>query len=670
MDDSRKFPFRSTFNSWVTIPGIIVILAVVIACAAFPGSSGYYLNEAKQWITKSWGWLFILGVSCFVIFLLLLCVSKLGDIRLGDDDEEPEYPFLSWIAMLFAAGMGIGLMYFGVAEPISHYALPLDPNLSQGARAETAMLNTFFHWGIHAWAIYGVLGLALAYFGFRYHLPLTVRSGFYPLLKNRLDGALGRIIDITALCCTIFGITTTLGFGALQLGAGLKQIGFISHIDMPQLIVIITVSISFSILSAISGVGKGVRHLSEINLLLALGLLLFVLLAGPSMMIMSDFTQNLGEYIHNIIPLSFGTFAYDPENEGWFTSWTVVYWAWWIAWAPFVGMFIAKISRGRTIREFVLGVLFVPTLFNLLWMTIFGNSAIWVDLQTNGSLSAISGETEALLFAFLNHLPLGSVTSFISVVIIALFFVTSADSGIFVINTIASYGKSGFPKWQSIFWGASLALLAIVLLYSGGLGALQAMTMVMALPFLVVMIVLCFCLWDGLLVDNGYFSRGLSVCTSYWTGSLWKERLHSMSRKPDLVNARKFIREVAVPAFEELADEMKKYGVEATVEYDSESLLPKAEFIIKQDSIRNFKYGIDCEIHNVSDFAIKNDSMPQVDSEVVYVPMSYFEDGRTGYPVRYMKKDEIIVDILRQYDRFTKLVSDKKHKLFIFDTED
>ena len=618
MDDSRKFPFRSTFNSWVTIPGIIVILAVVIACAAFPGSSGYYLNEAKQWITKSWGWLFILGVSCFVIFLLLLCVSKLGDIRLGDDDEEPEYPFLSWIAMLFAAGMGIGLMYFGVAEPISHYALPLDPNLSQGARAETAMLNTFFHWGIHAWAIYGVLGLALAYFGFRYHLPLTVRSGFYPLLKNRLDGALGRIIDITALCCTIFGITTTLGFGALQLGAGLKQIGFISHIDMPQLIVIIIVSISFSILSAISGVGKGVRHLSEINLLLAL----------------------------------------------------VVYWAWWIAWAPFVGMFIAKISRGRTIREFVLGVLFVPTLFNLLWMTIFGNSAIWVDLHTNGAISAISGETEALLFAFLNHLPLGSVTSFISVVIIALFFVTSADSGIFVINTIASYGKSGFPKLQSIFWGASLALLAIVLLYSGGLGALQAMTMVMALPFLVVMIVLCFCLWDGLLVDNGYFSRGLSVCTSYWTGSLWKERLHSMSRKPDLVNARKFIREVAVPAFEELADEMKKYGVEATVEYDSESLLPKAEFIIKQDSIRNFKYGIDCEIHNVSDFAIKNDSMPQVDSEVVYVPMSYFEDGRTGYPVRYMKKDEIIVDILRQYDRFTKLVSDKKHKLFIFDTED
>lgn len=517
----------------------------MIACAAFPGSSGYYLNEAKQWITKSWGWLFILGVSCFVIFLLLLCVSKLGDIRLGDDDEEPEYPFLSWIAMLFAAGMGIGLMYFGVAEPISHYALPLDPNLSQGARAETAMLNTFFHWGIHSWAIYGVLGLALAYFGFRYHLPLTVRSGFYPLLKNRLDGALGRIIDITALCCTIFGITTTLGFGALQLGAGLKQIGFISHIDMPQLIVIIIVSISFSILSAISGVGKGVRHLSEINLLLALGLLLFVLLAGPSMMIMSDFTQNLGEYIHNIIPLSFRTFAYDPENEGWFTSWTVVYWAWWIAWAPFVGMFIAKISRGRTIREFVLGVLFVPTLFNLLWMTIFGNSAIWVDLQTNGSLSAISGETEALLFAFLNHLPLGSVTSFISVVIIALFFVTSADSGIFVINTIASYGKSGFPKWQSIFWGASLALLAIVLLYSGGLGALQAMTMVMALPFLVVMIVLCFCLWDGLLVDNGYFSRGLSVCTSYWTGSLWKERLHSMSRKPDLVNARKFIRELA-----------------------------------------------------------------------------------------------------------------------------
>lgn len=261
---------------------------------------------------------------------------------------------------------------------------------------------------------------------------------------------------------------------------------------------------------------------------------------------MSDFTENVGTYIHNLVPLSFRTFAYDPENEGWFTDWTVMYWAWWISWAPFVGMFIAKISKGRTIREFILGVLFVPTLFNLLWMTIFGNSAILLDQENAGALSALAGQTEALLFAFLSLEPLGQFTSAISVLMIFIFFVTSADSGIFVINTIASHGEHAFPRWQSIFWGYLMSLLAIGLLYSGGLSALQSMTMITALPFLFIMLLLCFCLWKGLMADEDYFSRNMSVYTSYWTGSAWKQRLSIMSSEPDLASTLDFMK---IPPF-------------------------------------------------------------------------------------------------------------------------
>ena len=315
-----KLKIPSTFDKGITIPGLSIIFFIAFCCMLVPGISGHYLNIARQWITGTWGWAFIFGASLFILFLLLLCLSRLGDIRLGDEDEEPEYPFLSWVSMLFAAGMGIGLLYFGVAEPISHYALPLREGLSAGEQAKTAMLNTFFHWGIHAWAIYGTMGLALAYFGFRYHLPLTIRSAFYPLLKGNMNGTASHLIDIIALCCTIFGITTTLGYGAMQLGAGLKHVGLLGQLTQFALAVIILAATSCSILSAISGVGKGVRRLSEANLALAGLLLLFILLAGPTTRIMSDFTENVGTYIHNLVPLSFRTFAYDPENEGWFTD--------------------------------------------------------------------------------------------------------------------------------------------------------------------------------------------------------------------------------------------------------------------------------------------------------------------------------------------------------------
>lgn len=316
-----------------------------------PEGAKAVLTFLKQELFNSFSWIYILSVAFFFLFLVVLCLGKLGDIRLGDDDEEPEYSFFSWLCMLFSAGMGIGLMYFGVAEPISHLSAPLHSMASPVVQTKEAMLNTLFHWGIHAWAIYGIIGLSLAYFGFRYRLPVTIRSGFYPLLKHRIYSTPGTVIDILALCATIFGLTTTLGFGAMQLHAGLREIGALSGASFQSLVFIILLSIGAAVLSSISGVGKGVRYLSQGNLILAISLMLFVLLTGPTVYILAAFTENIGYYLTHIVELSFRTFAYESTKEEWFTSWTIMYWAWWISWAPFVGLFIAKISRGRTIRE-------------------------------------------------------------------------------------------------------------------------------------------------------------------------------------------------------------------------------------------------------------------------------------------------------------------------------
>lgn len=530
-----------------------------------PEGAKAVLTFLKQELFNSFSWIYILSVAFFFLFLVVLCLGKLGDIRLGDDDEEPEYSFFSWLCMLFSAGMGIGLMYFGVAEPISHLSAPLHSMASPVVQTKEAMLNTLFHWGIHAWAIYGIIGLSLAYFGFRYRLPVTIRSGFYPLLKHRIYSTPGTVIDILALCATIFGLTTTLGFGAMQLHAGLREIGALSGASFQSLVFIILLSIGAAVLSSISGVGKGVRYLSQGNLILAISLMLFVLLTGPTVYILAAFTENIGYYLTHIVELSFRTFAYESTKEEWFTSWTIMYWAWWISWAPFVGLFIAKISRGRTIREFVVCVLLIPTVFNLLWMTVFGNGAIWMDAQTAGMLTQAAEETDRLLFLFLNQLPLPAITSLIAILVIAIFFITSADSGIFVINSIASQGKSTFPRWQSILWGSMLAVLAIGLLYSGGLEALQTMTVIMALPFSLIMVVMAFCLLRGLWVDDSYFSRNLSKSTAYWDGKHWQARLKKVVSTGKLEDVRAFLRDVADPAFEELQAEFAKNGIAAQV---------------------------------------------------------------------------------------------------------
>ncbi|MFH6956854.1 BCCT family transporter [Flavobacterium aquidurense] len=658
-------PFQTNFTKSVALPSLAIIIAISLFCVFFSKDTEQALNVVKAIIFKNLSWLYVLLVTVFVLFLITLAISKFGKIKLGADDSEPEYSFFSWIAMLFAAGMGIGLMYFGVGETMSHYATPANANLAENLRAKEAQLYTFFHWGFHAWSIYGVVGLSLAYFAYRHNLPLAIRSGFYPILKNRIHGRFGNIVDVFGLCSTFFGIATTLGFGVVQLSAGLVSLHLIPESSFGYQIIIVLVVMIIAVLSAISGLGKGVKKLSELNIIMAVLLMLFILVFGPTIYILSTFTEGLGHYISHFISLTFNTYAYEKGSQEWFSKWTILYWAWWISWAPYVGLFIAKISKGRTIREFILAVLFIPAFFNFLWMTVFGSSAVWIDEHiAHGALSEFAKNPDTLLFNFFTYFPFTTFLNVLSILIICVFFITSADSGIFIMNGIASKGAVTSPKWQSIFWGVLLSLLALSLLRSGGLASLQTMTLITALPFGIIMALLCYNLWKALVVDSEYSAKKYSHGSLNWNNNNWKEHLEkivTVSKKKDI---HKFLNETVKKAFEELVVELAKNNIEAHINSFS-SPQQAIELEIKYDQLRNFKYGVMAQKQTVSETLLNEKNTPDIDLEFVFEPVTYFGDHRKGYDIQYLSKDGIISDVLREYERFLNLSSEGDHDLIM-----
>lgn len=649
--------FNTNFTSSVALPSIVLIVLLSLFCGLFSDQAAAVLGYFKEIIFKNLSWFYVLLVTIFVLFLLFVAISKFGKIKLGADDSEPEYPFFSWVAMLFAAGMGIGLMYFGVSETMAHYANPAIGSLDVHLRAKEAQLYSFFHWGIHAWAIYGVVGLSLAYFTYRYNLPLAIRSGFYPMLKDKINGRLGNIVDVFGLCSTFFGITTTLGFGVVQLCAGLNSLGVIPDTSFGYQVIIVILVMGIAVVSALSGLGKGVKLLSEINIILASLLMLFVLIFGPSIYILSTFTEGLGHYVSHFASLTFNTYAYEKESQAWFSNWTILYWAWWISWAPYVGLFIAKISKGRTIREFIIAVLLIPSLFNFIWMTVFGSSAVWIDeFVAHGAISEFAKDPNTLLFNFFTYFPLSNVLNILAIIIICVFFITSADSGIYIMNSIASRGVGKAARWQNVFWGVLLVIVSLSLLRSGGLVSLQTMTLIMALPFGVIMLLLCFNLWKALLADDQYSSIKYSHASNSWNDYHWKLRLNkilSYSKRKDI---KAFLNETVRDAFEEITIELKKNDIEATI-IEEKSPIHYIELEIQYEKLKNFKYGVKAQVLNVSQTLIKEDNAPDLDHGTVFVPITYFDDNRKGYDVQYLSKDEIISDILRQYERFLNLGS-------------
>ncbi len=491
----------------VFIISVLLILVFVIVTLIAPAETKVILEGAKNWSIDNFDWLFMSASNWFVIFCVAILLLPVGRMRLGGDDAKPDFNRMSWFAMLFAAGMGIGLMFWAVAEPIAYYTdwwgTPLNVAPGDADAAKAAMAATLFHWGFHPWAIYGVVGLALAYFTFNKGLPLTIRSAFYPLLGERVWGRTGDLIDVLAVLATIFGLATSLGLGAQQASSGLNFVFGIADNLTTQLCVIVGVT-GIAVISVVRGLSNGVRILSNINMLLAVCLLVFVFIAGPTLVILSTMGSTALGYIENILPLSNWV---GREDEKFFHGWTVFYWAWWVSWSPFVGMFIARISRGRTLREFMASVLIVPVLVTLVWMSVFGGTGLEQAQNGIGELANGLSSVSLAMFQMLDNLPLTEIASVLAILLVLIFFVTSSDSGSLVIDSITSGGKLDAPVPQRILWAVLEGSIAAALLYGGGneaLKALQAGAIATGLPFTVILILMSISLAKALAKDYQY----------------------------------------------------------------------------------------------------------------------------------------------------------------------
>ncbi len=487
--------------------GVTAVLALGFLVWGFvdTASLGSVSSSALDWTVTTMGWLFVLTASAFVVFVIWLAMGRFGDIPLGNDDEKPEFSTVSWIAMMFSAGMGIGLMFYGVSEPLSHYVDPPPGSGASSVDVQTAMATTLFHWTLHPWAIYAVVGIAIAYGVYRKGRPQLISSAFTSLIGNRrADGPAGRVIDILAIFATLFGSAASLGLGTLQIGSGLEIVGGIGKVGNGVLVAIITLLTIAFIFSAVSGIEKGIQWLSNTNMVLALALAVFVFVVGPTVFILDLIPTAVGSYFHDLSMMSARTEASGGDGMAeWLSSWTVFYWAWWLSWTPFVGMFIARISRGRTIRQFVTGVLLVPSLVSLVWFAVFGGAAI--HMQKAGTDLGGKATPESQLFGMLDQLPLATVTSIVVMLLVAIFFVSGADAASIVMGTLSERGTLEPSKWTVVFWGVATGGVAAVMLLVGEEGAaltgLQNITIVAALPFVVVMIGLCFALVKDLRAD-------------------------------------------------------------------------------------------------------------------------------------------------------------------------
>ncbi|HSM26494.1 MAG TPA: choline BCCT transporter BetT [Thioalkalivibrio sp.] len=640
----------------VFILSAALTLSFVLFAAIFTGSAARLFSTIQVWIVASAGWFYVLAVAGFMIFVVAVALSSHGRVKLGPDHSEPDYSYTSWFAMLFSAGMGIGLMFFGVAEPVMHYVSPPvgEPLTVEAARE--AMRITFFHWGMHAWAIYAVVALSLAYFAFRHDLPLTIRSSLYPLIGDRIYGPIGHTVDIFAVLGTIFGVATSLGFGVIQINSGLEYLFGVPNNLLVQ-VVLITVITAIATLSVGLGLDAGIRRISVLNMVLAGGLLAFVLVAGPTVYLLQTLVQNTGNYLTNLMHMTFNLYAYEP-NE-WIGGWTLFYWGWWIAWAPFVGMFIARVSRGRTIREFIVGVLLVPLGFTLMWMTFFGNTALhMIMVQGFTELAdAVAADTSVALFQFFEHLPLSSITALIATLLVVTFFVTSSDSGSLVVDILTSGGRDDSPTWQRIFWAIVEGVVAASLLVAGGLAALQTATIASALPFTIVMILMC---WGLLSALNVEAKKRVSLHETRMSptgprgASNWKNRLHAMMHQPRRREVVRYIQDVVQPALSEVAEELRKQNLPAEVGAGEDDRVWVE--VLHGDEI-DFFYSVHPRPYEPPTFVMRDTGEKRLEKLKYYRAEVHLKEGGQDYDVMGWSKDDVIHDVLEQYQRHMHFLS-------------
>ncbi len=706
----------ATKNRMVFWVSASMILLFVLIGAALPEPMQTAFSAAQTFIVTQLGWFYVLSVTGFLLFVVWLFISPFGSIRLGADDEEPEYNTLTWFAMLFSAGMGIGLLFFSVAEPMSHFIAPPRGDAAAVAAAlesanafevaareaaaggdtqratelsaqaaaaraplfnpaQRAMTLTFYHWGLHAWAIYLIIGLSLAYFAYRHGLPLTIRSTLYPLLGNRIYGWPGDLVEILAIFGTLFGVATSLGLGVQQINAGLAFLGLVEVSTAAQLVLIALVT-ALATVSVASGLDVGIRRLSEANLGLSLLLVAFVFLAGPTAFLVSEFVQSLGAYLSSLPELTFRTDAI--RGTQWQASWTMFYWGWWISWSPFVGMFIARISRGRTIRSLVGGVLLAPALLTFIWMVVFGGTSLHHALfdPTSQIITTLSGDdgTPKALFAMLYELPWAAVSAGLATVVIAIYFVTSSDSASLVIDILANNGNPEPPLASRIFWSVLEGAVAAVLLYVGGNAALQALqtaAITTALPFCAVMLLICWSLVKGLQAERAATATGTPFEAvdpravdepeaADEVGQEWRHRLETLLARPGSrggtpsslqrarTEAQTFLERTVLPAFRDLRRELERHGRRVQIErHGSQAFL-----IVRRQEAEEFRYGIRTRLLQRQATAFPEFQHHPEPPRVVHGEVILRGGVQQDYPLDRFTRQNIIDHFLDEYARW------------------
>lgn len=655
---------RSTILLPVFIPAAIIMLLLVIGTAINPEAAGALFSNVLNFITDTFGWFYMLAVAVFLLFIIVLAFSPYGSIKLGPDHGEAEYKFLEWFAMLFSAGYGIALLFYGVAEPVLHFANPPLSEPQTIAAAKEAMQIAYFHWGFHIWAIYGVVGLSLAYFSFRHGLPLSMRSTLYPLIGDKINGPIGHTVDVFAILGTMFGIATSLGLSVSQINAGLNYL-------LPDLIpVSITVQVitiaavtALALISVLAGMDKGVKRLSILNMVLATTLMVFVFVVGPTIFILNAFMENTGNYLGNIVERTFSLQAY--QSSDWIGSWTLFIFAWTIAWAPFVGLFIAKISRGRTIREFIAGVMLVPTIFTFFWFSVFGDTALHMIMVDgyNALISEVQNNQAIALFKLFENLPFTQLVSSVTVLLIITFFVTSSDSGSLVIDSLAAGGRSDTPWWQRSFWVITEGAVAAVLLIAGGLTALQTAAIVSALPFAIIILISIFGMWRALRIE-GHRNQSLGNDNHLPPHLLkleaWRARIDYITYQPSRDEVLGYIKGTVMSSMTEVAAKFKETGWMPKVNYDD--INNRAVLELQRGDNVEFWYEVRLSHHDTPDYYTegRDNDLPQ---DHYHRAQVYLRRGGQTYDLYGYQSESVINDIIDQFEKYLHFLNESPDSL-------
>lgn len=628
---------------------ILLFAAVVIG---FPQRAGEWLLAAQTWASQTVGWYYLLAMTLYLIFVVVTALSGYGKIKLGADHDEPEFSYLSWAGMLFAAGISITLFFFCVSEPLTHFLQPPQGEAGTQEAARQAMELLFLHWGLHGWGVFALVAMALAYFAYRHNLPLALRSALYPLIGKRINGPIGYTVDCFGIIATVFGLGADMGFGVLQLNSGLDYLYAIPHTHAVQMVLIVLM-MGAAISVAVSGVDKGIRILSDINMLLACSLLLFVLFAGPTQHLLNTLVQNVGDYLGHLPGKSFDLYAYGGPSD-WLGSWTVFYWAWWIAWAPFVGLFIARISRGRTIREFVFGVLFIPLGFTLAWMSIFGNSALEQALGGASELGRVAIEQPSMaLYQMLQNYPWSRAVITVTVLVSFVFFVTSADSGTVVLSTLSAHGGSADddgPKWLRVFWGSVTALVTGGLLFAGSIDALKSAVVLTSLPFSLILLLMMWGLHKAFYMESQRQRARSHSLAPLMSGNGkrsggWKRRLSQAVHFPSRDEVYRFMNDVVRPAISEVSEVFREKGLAVDAQLDPGNASLSLE--IGHGEQHRFLYQVLMRGYFTPSFARAGMGGLHLKNRAEV----HLAEGSQDYDLMGYTKEQIINDMLDQYER-------------------